>query len=81
MSIIARGYTHHSPVVAPDPVTVVKVRSREDYDALVSARHDLWWTAEITDDGFDRLGRWSGYLLAAAGLLALLGLAGWIEGL
>ena len=80
MRIIARGYTHWDPIIAPDPVTIVTVRSMAEYDSLQEARRDLWWSAQPLPDP-DGIPRWLGYAIVAVGLLILMGLAGWIEGL
>lgn len=79
MRIIARGYTHWDPIIAPDPVCVVTLSSMADFDSLQEARRDLWWTREFVQE--TRRNRVLGYAVAVVALLAVLGIAGWIEGL
>lgn len=79
MKIIARGYTHWDPIIAPDPVSIVTVGSMADFDSLQEARRDLWWSHEFVQE--TRVNRALGYAVAVVALLAVLGIAGWIEGL
>ena len=84
MKITAHGYTHHDPIVAPDPVSIVPGLTQAEYDALVSARRDLWWTPVHTHEWWERptpTSRLIGSLLAVAAFLVVLGFVGWVEGL
>ena len=84
MKHYAYGYADHDPLVAPDPVTIVPVADPREYDALVSARHDLWWEMREEAEWWERPtegSRMIGALLAVAVLLSILGIVGWIEGL
>lgn len=84
MKITALGFTHHDPIVAPDPACIVPGLTEAEYDALVSARRDLWWTPVRTHEWWERptpASRLIGSLLVVTALLAMLGIVGWVEGL
>lgn len=85
MKVIARGYSSHYPsdtrVLCE---MVITPQQAEDHEGLPRG---LWWHFEYVPSRLDRfldrtedtVGRISGYVLVLCGLLALVGLAGWIE--
>lgn len=55
MKHYAYGYTHHDPLVAPDPVTIIPVDDRKHYDSVVDTHHGLWWTFRSEQTRWERL--------------------------
>lgn len=85
MKYLARGYEQHWS----DEAVVTVLIPASDREEWTSLNRDFWWSFEPVPNLWDRLtraarsrtfGRVLGAVLVMAGLLAVMGLAGAIEG-